>query len=377
MANFTCIRARKRKGATIKVMAQHNFRDGPREVKNADRSRTDENMHLSLHHSSKEALEAVKTRLDGCKRRKDSVELIEYMVMASPEQFLDGGKLAMDCGRAFFQEAYQWLERQHGTANIAWATIQYDESTPHLSVGVVPRVETSNGPKLAASTWLNGRKALCVMQDHIAEIGKRYGLERGVRGSPAKHESVRRWYGALNVTQNDLRLQPMKLIEVPRSPHLIDKLAGRSSEMEKAREQAEAHNRAVMAHNRQRMQLLAQMAGQGLGRRQSQKERARLEQESKQAQDEARQFAKQVEQATLDKRVLAFQTQQKDKIVQALKAELAAQKENLQKLAQSAKAFAQELIKAAPERAREMGLIRHEPVLQTKTRRERGHSFER
>lgn len=377
MANFTCIRARKRKGATIKAMAQHNFRDGHREVKNASRSRKNENVHLHTIHTSAEAIRACKARLKGCKRRKDSVELIEYMVMASPEQFLEGGNLALDRGRAFFQEAYRWLEKQHGVANVAWATIQYDESTPHLSVGVVPRVETPNGPKLAASTWLNGRKALCAMQDRIAEIGKSYGLERGVRGSPAKHESVRRWYGALNVAQNDPRLQPMKLLEVPRAPHLVDKLAGRASEMQKAREQAEAHNRAARAHNRERMQLLAQMAGQGLGRRQSQKERAKLQQKAKRERERAEQAVYQAEQAMLSKRVLALHAQQSDKVVQTLKTELAAQKEKMLKFARAAKTFAQELIKAAPERARELGLIRTEPVLQRKPERGKGYSFER
>ena len=358
-------------------MAQYNFRDGPREVKNASRSCTNENVHLHTIHTSEEALRVVKTRLEGCKRRKDSVELIEYMVMASPEQFLEGGKLSVDRGRAFFQEAYRWLEQQHGVANVAWATIQYDESTPHLSVGVVPRVETPNGPKLAASTWLNGRKALCAMQDRIAEIGKSYGLERGVRGSPAKHESVRRWYGALNVAQNDPRLQPMKLMEVPRAPHLVDKLAGRASEMQEAREQAEAHNRAARAHNRERMQLLAQMAGQGLGRRQSQKERAKLQQKAKRERERAEQAVYQAEQAMLSKRALALHAQQSDKVVQTLKTELAAQKEKMLKFARAAKTFAQELIKVAPERARALGLIRTAPVHQRKPERSRGYSFER
>src|SRR5260363_374732 len=180
--------------------------------------------------------------------------------------------------------------------------------------------------KLAASTWLNGRKALAALQDRVAEIGRNYGLERGLRGSPAKHESVRRWYGALNVTQNDRRLQPVKLLEVPRAPHFVDKLAGRASEMQRVREQAEAHNRAARAHNRERMRLLAQMAGQGFGRRQSQKERARLEQEAKLEKEKAQQAAYQAEQAVLSKRTLALRAQQNDKVVQMLKTELAAQK---------------------------------------------------
>src|SRR5260363_402018 len=170
------------------------------------------------------------------------------MVMASPEQFLEGGNLALDRGRAFFQKTYQWLEKQHGAANVAWPTIQSAESTPHLSVGVVPRVET----------------------------------------------------------QNDRRLQPVKLLEVPRAPHFVDKLAGRASEVQRVREQAEAHNRAARAHNRERMRLLAQMAGQGFGRRQSQKERARLEQEAKLEKEKAQQAAYQAEQAVLSKRTLAL-----------------------------------------------------------------------
>jgi hypothetical protein len=211
----------------------------------------------------------------------------------------------------------------------------------------------------------------------IAEIGKSYGLERGVRGSPAKHESVRRWYGALNVTQNDPRLQPMKLLEVPRALHLVDKLAGRTAEMQKAREHTEVHNRAARAHNRERMRLLAQMAGQGLGGRQSQKERAKLQQKAKRERERAEQAVYQAEQAMLSKRTLALHAQQSDTVVQTLKTELAAQKENILKLARAAKIFAQELIKAAPERARELGLIRTEPVLQRKPERSRGYSFER
>ncbi len=69
--------------------------------------------------------------------------------------------------------------------------------------------------------------------------------------------------------------------------------------------------------------------------------------------------------------------QQHSETIQMLKAELMAQNENLQKLAQAAKTFAQELVKAVPERAREMGLIKPEPVRQKKPERSRGIGFER
>src|SRR5260364_194112 len=113
------------------------------------------------------------------------------------------------------------------------------------------------------------------------------------------------------------------------------------------------------------MRLLAQMAGQGFGRRQSQKERARLEQEAKLEKEKAQQAAYQAEQAVLSKRTLALRAQQNDKVVQRLKT------------ARVVNVLIQELIKAAPERAHALGLIKTEPVLQRKPERGKGYSFER
>lgn len=365
MANFTCIRARKRKGATIKAMAEHNFRDGPREVKNADSSRTALNVQLVPATTSAEALETVKTRLEGCKRRKDSVEVIEYMVMASPEQFLEGGRLTADGGRAYFETVYRWLEEQHGAANVAWATIQYDETSPHLSVGVVARVDDPDGPKLAASRWLNGRKALSAMQDRVAAIGAQHGLQRGVKGSPAKHETVRRFYGAMNMVQDDPRLQPMmqrKLELLPPEPGVADKLTGRAAAMEEARAKAiakrkrdEEYNRQAIAHNRERMKLLTQLAGRGLEQRESQNERARLAAEAKQQAERAEASAQALQ------GIAAIARQRKDGM-ERLEGELAKQKERTIEVGALASAVIKELREAAPERARavaeRLGLVK-------------------
>src|SRR5260363_333207 len=102
--------------------------------------------------------------------------------------------------------------------------------------------------------------------------------------------------------------------------------------MQKVREQAEGYNRAAGGHNRERVGVVAQMGGQGVGRRPNQKERARLEQEAKLEKEKAQQAAYQAEQAVLSKRTLALRAQQNDKVVQMLKTELAAQKEKMLKL---------------------------------------------
>src|SRR5260364_59322 len=93
--------------------------------------------------------------------------------------------------------------------------------------------------------------------------------------------------------------------------------------------------------------------------------------------EKAQQAAYQAEQAVLSKRTLALRAQQNDTVVQMLKTELAAQKEKMLKLARVVKVLIQELIKAAPERAHALGLIKTEPVLQRKPERGKGYSFER
>src|SRR5260363_427737 len=66
------------------------------------------------------------------------------------------------------------------------------------------------------------------------------------------------WLGArFTRLTGEARECAVKVLEVPRAPHFVDKLAGRASEMQRVREQAEAHNRAARAHNRERMRLLA------------------------------------------------------------------------------------------------------------------------
>ena len=63
--------------------------------------------------------------------------------------------------------------------------------------------------KLNARHFLGGRENLRNMQTDFAKnVGADFGLERGVEGSPAKHERVKKFYGNLekNITlENDIR----------------------------------------------------------------------------------------------------------------------------------------------------------------------------
>ena len=98
---------------------------------------------------------------------------------------------------AYFNDALKWLRERHGGANVVYAGIHRDETTPHMYAYVVPLDEATG--RLNARKWLGGAAALSEMQTEFAQVvGARHGLERGIKGSRAKHERVKRHYGLVN-----------------------------------------------------------------------------------------------------------------------------------------------------------------------------------
>ena len=169
---------------------KHAFREQP--TPNADPAKAAQNAHLGAN-SAAEAMQRVRDRLPE-KRRKDAVLAIEYLITASPEAMQELGGQGRD---AYFNDALKWLRERHGGANFFYSFIHRDETTPHMYAYVVPLDEATG--RLNARRWLGGAKALSEMQtDFAANVGARHGLERGIKGSRAKHERVRRHYGLVN-----------------------------------------------------------------------------------------------------------------------------------------------------------------------------------
>ena len=169
---------------------KHAFREQP--TPNADPAKAAQNAHLGAT-SAAEAMQRVRARLPD-KRRKDAVLAIEYLITASPEAMQELGAQGRD---AYFNDALKWLRERHGGANVVYAGIHRDETTPHMYAYVVPLDEATG--RLNARKWLGGAKALSEMQtDFAANVGARHGLERGIKGSRAKHERVKRHYGLVN-----------------------------------------------------------------------------------------------------------------------------------------------------------------------------------
>lgn len=122
-------------------------------------------------------------------KRKDGVRCMDVFCGASPEFFANGGSLV-----EFEKNAMAWASVTFGADNVALAVTHEDELTPHVQMLITPITQQGT---LAASHWLDGPKRLEALQDSFAGAMAPLGLERGTRGSKAKHEDVKHWYSEL------------------------------------------------------------------------------------------------------------------------------------------------------------------------------------
>jgi hypothetical protein len=139
----------------------------------------------------------------GCNVRKNAVLAIEHLMTASPEAFgykkvvgQDGKPVLQGDVKAwneFETCSMKWLTDQYGAANVVNVHVHKDEETPHIHAVVVP---IKDG-KLNARHFINGREKLSEMQDTFSESVKHIGIERGIKGSRAKHVDIKTFYSQL------------------------------------------------------------------------------------------------------------------------------------------------------------------------------------
>lgn len=186
---FAIMRCKKIKTAGgVASSLQHCFRE--RETHNADPERLSENKH-GVADSVDSAMGKMRERLPE-KRRKDAVLMVEYMMTASPEWFAGATK---EDQRDFFNKSFSWLCDKYGRENVIVATIHNDETTPHMSAFVTP--VTKDG-RLSAKEFIGNKKKMSDDQTSYAEKVESLGLQRGIKGSNAKHQSIRQYYELVN-----------------------------------------------------------------------------------------------------------------------------------------------------------------------------------
>ncbi|CZV97704.1 Plasmid recombination enzyme [Enterobacter hormaechei] len=203
MANYAIMRCKKLTGmGSVASALQHCYRE--RETPNADADRTPEN-HCSVSQSADEAMGKLRELLPE-KRRKDAVLAVEYVMTASPEWWNDATPRQQ---AEFFARSEQWLENKYGKDRVVAAVVHRDEATPHLSAFVVPL--TQDG-RLSAKEFIGGRSKMRDDQSTYAESVKKLGLERGIEGSRATHQTVQHYYESINRgTRSQVSISPEAL----------------------------------------------------------------------------------------------------------------------------------------------------------------------
>lgn len=189
MSNYAIIRFAKLSNLEeVRASLSHCFREQP--TRNADPARRDGNSHFRAD-TVETAMEALNSRLPK-RPRKNGVLVMEYLITASPEAMEGMTREEQD---AYLADALAWLQKRHGLANIIVASIHRDETTPHLSVFVVPLDKRG---RMNARGFSDGRAELVRFQTDFADqVGTRHKLIRGLSGSAATHISIKAYYQSL------------------------------------------------------------------------------------------------------------------------------------------------------------------------------------
>jgi hypothetical protein len=217
--------------------AGHTLRTLP--TPNADAKRTPLNYNSiksveGICQGVRERVEKIKEA--GHRITKSSVQAIEYLLTASPDFFTNDKKT-----KEFFSSCKHFVEELHGKDNVVSFHVQFDETTPHAVAYVVPK--TKDG-RLSAKEFLGGRAKLSELQDAFADRVAKYGLERGLKGSKAKHEAIRDYYTRVNTPTPDLGFFDAKASLKAQNAKLLEAKA-KAKKMEQERKAMAQKNQSL------------------------------------------------------------------------------------------------------------------------------------
>lgn len=195
--------------------------------KNADRTRTHLNRELvQFPEGVRNRTQAIAHRIEtaGIRRKvsANQVKAIRILLTGSNKdmkQIEAEGRIEDWCN-----DSLKWIRETYGEQNLVSAVLHMDEKTPHIHATVIPIVtgerrkagqEEQNGKKkyrkknpqdvrLCADDVM-ARHRLKHYQDTYAQAMNKYGLQRGVDGSLAKHISTMQYYKQLVEQQDSLQ----------------------------------------------------------------------------------------------------------------------------------------------------------------------------
>jgi Plasmid recombination enzyme len=219
---YAIIRKKKHKSiASIKTRENHTYRREP--TPNADPAKLKKNKLLYgiENYGTEIESQLEKYTQAGKNIRKNAVLSIEYLLTASPEFFEQGSKNERDERlKNWCESQIEFVKKEHGAENIACMYLHLDEKTPHIEVFVVP-IDPKG--KLNCKYFLGPRNALSILQTKYAAHNTKFGLKRGLAGSRATHQEVKKFYKQIQtpskVTNEDL----MKAVKIE-NPTVSDRM---------------------------------------------------------------------------------------------------------------------------------------------------------
>ncbi len=156
------------------------------------------------------------------------------------------GKLDQRC-----EDNLDWLRKTYGADNVVSAVLHMDEKTPHIHATIVTgerrkaqakpaepgkkqyRKKKSEASRLCANDVMS-RPKLKEYQDTYAEAMAKYGLQRSIDGSEAKHTTNQEYYRELFVQKDELK----EYVEVlqKQKTEIIEKIRDLYDRKDEARE---------------------------------------------------------------------------------------------------------------------------------------------
>lgn len=168
------------------------------------------------------------------------------------QRIIDAGKLD-----EWIADNIRWVRDTFGSDNVVGAALHMDERTPHLHIAVVPivtterkkkareatvkkryRTKAANRPRLCADDIME-RGKMSRYQDSYAEAMGKYGLERGIRGSEARHIGQHEYYRDCMVKKKGLEEDIGNLSTVK------EQLGAETQSLEKRKKELEFGNRWI------------------------------------------------------------------------------------------------------------------------------------
>jgi len=202
---------------------------------NADPERKDLNRELiKFPNEVENRTQAIQHRIEnaGIKRKisHNQVRALQIMLSGTPEdmqRIVAEGRLDEWCN-----DNVKWLQDTLMRDNLVSAVLHMDEKTPHIHATVVPivtgerrkerekkkqtepeqdeptkkkyRKKATDTVRLCADDVMT-RENLKYFQDSYAEAMQKYGLQRGIKGSDARHISTPQYYRDLYAKNEDLK----------------------------------------------------------------------------------------------------------------------------------------------------------------------------